>query len=471
MKALPDKGNRRATSQSGSTPQRKAANTALKPAAAPTPFLIVRCPNPACGKRHRVKTSMAGKQGRCPDCGTLISIPKLTAPARDRPKEKSAGRATTVVAQEKTTGRVNTAVAQGKCAGRGSTVVAGQKSAGRGSTTVAEVRPPEELTPRDGPELIEVRAACIGRENAGKTALFRALDEGPVGEFFPSGLHLDLGDPREVARMIAEAEKTQRILQSSGLPPTLQASQIRYYLYAGEERRVVYKMREVIGQILTHTLPDSAAIRQTDYVEYLKSLVNTHVLWVIVPCPPPNPGSRERRRFANDLRITIAFLREALRLRTLKQPAAAVLVLSKIDTLFKDAEEARASLTDDVLRKALGPLVNLIDQSARVSNAAIIPVTAFGFDNAVLRESVGGRNAAPPESEDQPFGGEPIWLLREGVAPLPFNLDTLLLWTLHFGLLNQKGGGAEAKPETETICRMLREDLEAGDPWLVSIKG
>lgn len=377
-------------------------------------------------------TSLAGKKVRCPDCGASISIPNMTASAPNRPGEKSVSRAAAV-----------------------------------DSTPQSR----EELTRRNGAELREVRAACIGRGGAGKTVLFRALDEGLVGDFLPSGLHVDVGGPREVAQMIREAEKTQRFLQSSGLPPTLQTSQIRYYLYDGEEQRVVYKMREVIGQILTHTLPDSAAAQQADYGEYLKSLVNTHVLWAMVPCPPPSPGARERRRYANDLRITIAYLREALRLRSLKQPAAVVLVLSKIDTLFKDAEEARASLTDDVLCKALGPLVQLIDKSARVSNAAIIPVTAFGFGNAVLREPGNQPDGAPPESADEPFGAEPIWLLREGVASDPFNLDTLFLWTLLFGLLNQVGHDFEAESEIEEICRMLGEDLDAGDPWLLSIKG
>ena len=210
----------------------------------------------------------------------------------------------------------------------------------------------------------EVRVGCIGRGHAGKTALFRALLEGPVGDFFPSGLHADAGDPREVAHMIREAEETQRVLEMSGLPATLQAAQIRYYLYDGAEQRVVYNMREVIGQILTHTLPDSAAEQQARYTEYLKSLVNTEVLWAVVPCPPPSPGSRERRRYANDLRITLAYLRESLRLRSLEQPVAVALVLSKIDTLFEDPVEARACLTDDVLRTALGPLVHLDRQVA-----------------------------------------------------------------------------------------------------------
>src|SRR5262249_39586746 len=156
------------------------------------------------------------------------------------------------------------------------------------------------------------------------------------------------------------------------------------------------------------------------------------------------------------------------RLRSLKQPAAVALVLSKIDTLFKDAEEARASLTDDVLRKALGPLVHLIQQSSRVSDAVIIPVTAFGFGNAVRRESATERNGAAPEAEDDPFGSEPIWLLREGTAPQPFNLDTLLLWTLFFGLHNQRQHDEES--DIDQICRKLQDDLESADPWLLVLK-
>jgi hypothetical protein len=318
--------------------------------------------------------------------------------------------------------------------------------------------------------LREVRVGCIGRGCAGKTALFRALNEGPVGDFFPSGLHVDVSDPREVAQMIREAELTQHLLHRSGLPPTIQAAQTRYVLYDGDEQRVAYRMREVIGQVLTHTLPDSTPELQVRYAEYLKSLVNTHVLWAVVPCPPPNPGAHERRRYANDLRITLAYLREALRLRTLAQPVAVALVLSKIDTLFGSAEEARAALSDEVLHSALGPLVHLVDTSARVSDAVIIPVTSFGFGNAVLSEPDDTSAEKQPEA-DEPFGAEPIWLLRPGVTSQPFNLDTLLVWTLLFGLRHQEAPGIAAEPETEEICRKLHEDLSLADPWLHSLKG
>src|SRR5207302_9035644 len=116
----------------------------------------------------------------------------------------------------------------------------------------------------------------------------------------------------------------------------------------------------------------------------------------LVPCPPPNPSPRDRRRYANDLRLACAYVREALRLRTLEQPAAVALVLTKIDTLFKDADEARAALTDAALRDALGPLGHLVEQSDRVSDAVVLPVTSFGFGNAVLREQAGGREGESP---------------------------------------------------------------------------
>jgi hypothetical protein len=317
----------------------------------------------------------------------------------------------------------------------------------------------------------EVHVGCIGRGNAGKTALLRALSEGPVGDFFPSGLHVDAGDPREVAQMIREAGEAERLLHQCGLPPTLKASQIRYCLYDGAAQRVVYKLREVIGQVLTHTLPDSAQEQQARYADYIRSLVDTHVLWAVVPCPPPDAGARDRRRYANDLHITLAYLREALRRRSREHPVAVALVLSKIDALFHDADEARKSLTDDVLRTSFGPLVHLVEQSPRVSDAVIIPVSSFGFGSAVLREDSTPREEGP-ESEADPFGSEPIWLLREGVSARPYNLDTLFIWTLLFGLLNEEGPGAlEEDSELGRICRTLCEDLDAIHPWFLPVTG
>jgi hypothetical protein len=390
----------------------------------------VRCPNPDCETVYTVSAEFAGKRARCAACGSAMRVPL----PRARPS--------------------------------GPVSVSARTPAPR----AAPRRVREEPTRRAAAKRPEVRIGCIGRGHAGKTALFHSLSDSLVGDYLPSGLHLDAADPREVARMIREAEDSQRLLHQSGLPPTLEVSQNRYCVYEGDKPRVVCRMREVIGQVLTHTLPDSEPRLQAHYADYLRNLVNAHVLWVVVPCPPADPGPRDRRRYANDLRITLAYLREALRLRTLEAPAAVALVLSKTDALFPSLEAARAALTDAVLLRALGPLVQLIQQSTHVSDAAVIPVTAFGFGKAVLRSEPGDRHDAPG-SGDEPFGDEPIWLLKEGESPQPYNLDTLFLWSLLLGLMNQVGEGKKMHPKLDRLCRMLRDDLESGDPWLVPLKG
>ena len=388
--------------------------------------ITVRCPNRACGMVYYVEGRYAGRKARCAECGTPTRIPGVRSESRTRARhELPAGSA--------------------------------RRPAGRREGAKADRRG-------------EVRIGCIGRGQAGKTALFRVLSDSLVGDFLPSGLHLDAGDPREVARMIHEAQAAQRLLHESGLPPTLQVSQTRYCIYEGDQRRVVCRMREVIGQILTHTLPDSERQLQAKYVDYLRDLVNAHVLWTVVPCPPADGDARDRRRYANDLRITMAYLREALRLRTSKRRAAVALVLSKLDVLFHTPGQARAALTDDVLRNALGPMIQLVEQSSRVSDAAIIPITSFGFGKAVRREGAADRHEAPGSAEE-PFGDEPIWLLREGESPAPYNLDTLFLWSLLLGLLNKSGSDPKVEAEFDAICRMLRDDVETSDPWLVPVKG
>jgi hypothetical protein len=381
----------------------------------------VRCPNPECEAAYTVPARFAGRRARCAQCGaqTLIPIP----PARSRPRNEPRPMKST----------------------RG-----GREAA----PSPAKVEVPV------------VRIGSIGRGHAGKTALFHALEDSLVGDYLPSGLHLDAADPREVARMIRDGDESQRLLHQSGLPPTLQVSQNHYCVFERDRLRAVCRMREVIGQVLTHTLPDSASELQARYVDYLKNLVNAHVLWVVVPCPPANPGSRDRRRYANDLRITLAYLREALRLRTPRRPAAVALVLSKTDAMFATMEEARAVLTDEVLQRSLGPLVLFMQQSGHVSDAAAFPVTAFGFGKAVLRGDGAERHGAPGSSAE-PFGDEPIWLLKEGEAPEPHNLDALFLWSVLLGIMNQ----GEPDAELDVLCRALRDDLEAADPWIVPIKG
>jgi len=55
----------------------------------------------------------------------------------------------------------------------------------------------------------------------------------------------------------------------------------------------------------------------------------------------------------------------------------------------------------------------------RVSEAAIIPATTFAFGNGILKETSGPRAESPPDAVEEPFGSEPVWILREGIDPVP----------------------------------------------------
>src|SRR5262245_39941101 len=98
--------------------------------------ISVRCPNPRCRTEYSVPARYAGRRARCAACGTLTTIPGPRAAA-------------------------------------------------------ARTRRTKAPEPGDESTQPEVRIGCIGRGHAGKTALFRALGDGLIGDFLPSGLHLD----------------------------------------------------------------------------------------------------------------------------------------------------------------------------------------------------------------------------------------------------------------------------------------
>ena len=124
-------------------------------------WIRVRCPNLECGKSYRVPAEYAGKKARCSECGTHTAIPRVTAGGRRVAPAPSA--------------ELRTKPAR---------------------------RP--ETAPPVGRQVREVRIGSIGRGHAGKTALFHALGESLVGDFLPSGLHLDAADPREVQKSSIE---------------------------------------------------------------------------------------------------------------------------------------------------------------------------------------------------------------------------------------------------------------------------
>src|SRR5262245_33566044 len=108
----------------------------------------VQCPNPACGKTYTISRSVAKKNARC-KCGTVFPIPSAGTPRTAHPAPP---------APEQPRGGVP-----------------------RGAAAEGTKRlPREEVALREGSAVTEVQVGCIGRGHAGKTALLRALSEGPV---------------------------------------------------------------------------------------------------------------------------------------------------------------------------------------------------------------------------------------------------------------------------------------------------
>lgn len=322
---------------------------------------------------------------------------------------------------------------------------------------------------------LEIGLGVIGRGHAGKTALFRALYRGTVQHNLPSQLQFDVDDPLATAKLVQEARATFEMLHERGLPQTLEPEEIVFHLFEAETKRVVLRFREVVGQILTHTTADSPPEQKAKYSEYLTHLAACDVKWIVVSCPRQRSTPDDLRRYEDDLLLTKSYLREALRWRTNSRPCSVAIVMTKIDTLFENEDEARAQLPDERLIEALRPLVNMVLASEKVSQAAIFPVTAFGFGNAIVRQLssettqavTGPRSSAGPLEDE-----ESEWILKPGVTPEPFNVASLIVWSLLAGMLYQEVDVDEdGEAAMARICRMLHSDLETLNGWHVPIRG
>lgn len=304
----------------------------------------------------------------------------------------------------------------------------------------------------------------IGRENSGKTALLDSTVKGIFQANYQSGMRFGTGDPRRVAALIQQMREKFKLMRTDGLPTTLEPHIFEYALHEGEAPRAVVQFRDVVGQILTYTTPDAPPEQQAQYEEYMSHLAQADVLWVVIPCPPANAGSVLVDRFHNDLIISDAYLKEALRKRKQTRPCTTAIVLTKADTLFHDEDEARSRLSDACLIEALRPLVNTIVHSKKIENASIFVASAYGFGKAEIKDPDDEKHADTAEDD--------VWILRPDEAPDPFNLTSLAHWSVLGALANHEvNAEPDEEPELARICRMLTEDLEALDPWCIQFKG
>ncbi len=325
--------------------------------------------------------------------------------------------------------------------------------------------------PQDGtaPEkLYQVQTVATGRACSGKSALLLALELTAVNRHFPSGLYLGGGDPRRVAAMMRRIEELTGDLKKKGLASTLEETEIRYDLFDGDTKRVEFITQECVGQILTNTTLESPPELQRRYQSYCQRLAQAHVIWAIIASPPPEMTAADQARFDADLKITNTYLRKALELHGRNERCSVAIVPTKLDGLFNNQADARRRLTDDILRHSFDPLVQTVLRSDRVASAAIIPTSALGWDRARRLEE---RPINPEFEEDPERDEEPQWVLKDGAYPVPYNVDTLITWTLLAGLLPQEVEcRGQQEPPLASTARALGNDLQHADAWVVRVR-
>jgi len=298
------------------------------------------------------------------------------------------------------------------------------------------------------PEPPAVTIVPIARGHAGKTACLRTLHAG-IRDGLPSGLRLGGGNPLEVVKDIRRFHETREQLASRGMTQTLAPEVFSIKLHQAENTAATVHIVDVIGQVLTHTMPDSPEDQLARYADYLKFLVAADVLWVIAS-PPCMDTAAATERWADDLSILRAYLVEALRQKV--QPCSVALVVTKVDTLFSNEAEARRRLGEGALQSLLAPLVDVVRQSSRVSRGAIFPISSLGFGCAVKQ------NGKPASEESQE--SEVEWLLRPGASVAPFNVVPLLVYSIAAALAQRKAG-KERGPESDRLVQDLEQDLQA----------
>jgi hypothetical protein len=318
----------------------------------------------------------------------------------------------------------------------------------------------------DAPKpVLQLRLEKIGRANAGKSTLEWAFAKSVVSNFFPSGLQLDAENPQLVAELIEKDRNIRTRLENDPLLPTTEASAIRYLLYEGEVARLSLDSHEVIGQILLNTKPNSPPEWKAKYQEYTDRLSMADVIWVMQPVPPARATAADNERFETDLKVTVSYLREALKIRTSDVPLVVALVLTRGDSRYDNPESARRELTDEVLTRSLFPLVTLVRMSNKVSDAAIFFTSAVGFGTAERKPDAQSNGDVTLAQQD----GQ--WTLKADAHVVPFNVDALAVWTLYHGLYEQKVD--EEAPEVRPLGRvleLLKYDLENSNGWIVSVK-
>lgn len=339
---------------------------------------------------------------------------------------------------------------------------------------------------------LPLRLVLLGREHAGKSAILTSFDLVFLGEYLGSGLQMNVlsDNGQELSPLVINDRikkcygRLQHLTEGGrGLPTTVKSEPVNFVLCEGESPRLELLIAEEIGQVISGTSNESSPEELARYQDFLNRMSQADVIAVVVNPPGPDPDTWAELQWKKDLMQYVGYLNEGLRQHA--GPVSVAIVVNKIDALFDDEESARTSLSDDVLREALKPLVKAVEMSRKVVHAAIIPTSVFGLGQSVRCEPHDAIGEFDPDNFDdnaddsapRPWpqnarDHEPTYVAAESSGFEPFNVRALALWSMLAAALPKeiKVLADDGEPDLARCCRLLSEDLRELKGWIVPIK-
>ncbi|MDP7015017.1 MAG: hypothetical protein QGG36_04430, partial [Pirellulaceae bacterium] len=205
------------------------------------------------------------------------------------------------------------------------------------------------------------------------------------------------------------------------------------------------------------------------YNSYIDDLSAADILWIDIPCPPRRNTDADRDRFVKERMLAREYLKTAIQNRRSTLPCSVMLALTKIDSRFSNAIEAKSRLTDQALAESFECPLDFLYECQRVCKASIVPVSSLGFDTTEVCDIA---PPAAPDGRSDTLGihvDEEKYVLRSGTAPRPFNLAPLLLMSLVCGLANKPTPAGQDQYEMADLLKSLCTDFDRLDGWHVPV--
>ena len=294
-----------------------------------------------------------------------------------------------------------------------------------------------------------VKVAVIGISTAGKTYLLNAIHRLIFGGITFGKIRLGALSAEDTTVKFNQIQENINLMQKVPLPGTAikYDFDFRMLYQVTPVLRIVY--HDSVGQILT----DSDPKRNPSRNEFLKTLSQANIVWLLLPMQVDKEG-RYLGISQKDIWLATGYLQDALQNRT--NPLAFAILLTKADVL-EDPEQEKSRKALHSLHTELKEAFEWLIGCDFVSDSVLFPISALGFGNTKFVAS---------EENDHETGT----YLLSGTDLKPYNVKKLLLWSLYCGVHYQNLSSSGPKVD-DVVRREISSHLQQLDGLFYPLKG